>query len=185
MNRLSPKQTDVLQVGVGQGRAPTNLGSDYSWIMRKNDPVHRDARLQIAALTGEAVEKRGYNLNGARVKLQHVDSMIEGTRLWQYPLPGSTEISSASTEPQETRQGTITAEENTVLSAAMKRIEAGKKVVALNAASAFHIGGGVETGGRHALEEATCIQTSLLPSLKKAAELATEAGVFTTAMGES
>ena len=32
----------------------------------------------------------------------------------------------------------------------------GQKVVAVNAASAYHAGGGFQTGGRHALEEAMC-----------------------------
>ena len=32
----------------------------------------------------------------------------------------------------------------------------GQRVVAVNAASAYHAGGGFQTGGRHALEEAMC-----------------------------
>lgn len=48
----------------------------------------------------------------------------------------------------------------------------GRRVAVVSAASAFHVGGGFETGGRHALEEAFCVQTTLFQSLNKAKELA-------------
>ena len=38
----------------------------------------------------------------------------------------------------------------------------GKRVVAVNAASAYHAGGGFQTGGRHALEEAMCAGLGIL-----------------------
>lgn len=41
-------------------------------------------------------------------------------------------------------------------------------IVAVNAASAYSVGGGVESGGRHALEESMCMQSTLFPSLKQA-----------------
>jgi len=43
-----------------------------------------------------------------------------------------------------------------------------RRVAAVNAASAYNCGGGFLSGGRHALEEAMCIQSSLFTSLEKA-----------------
>ncbi|CAJ1359093.1 unnamed protein product, partial [Effrenium voratum] len=42
-------------------------------------------------------------------------------------------------------------------------------VAVVNAASAYHAGGGFSSGGRHAMEEALCSQTSVYLSLQKAA----------------
>merc|ERR1719281_146874 len=44
----------------------------------------------------------------------------------------------------------------------------GYKTVTVNAASAYHAGGGFTSGGRHALEEAFCSQSSLYASLEQA-----------------
>jgi len=59
-----------------------------------------------------------------------------------------------------------------VLQEAVKAAQEGKRVVAVNAASAYHLGGGTKTGGRHALEEAMCVQSTLYASLEQAARLA-------------
>ena len=48
-----------------------------------------------------------------------------------------------------------------VLDVGEKLARQGMKVAVVNAASAYHAGGGFSTGGRHALEEATCMQTTL------------------------
>lgn len=64
-----------------------------------------------------------------------------------------------------------------VFAEAVKAALAGKRVVAVNAASAYHSGGGFKTGGRHALEEAMCVQSTLYFSLRQAARLAESAGV--------
>jgi len=58
----------------------------------------------------------------------------------------------------------------TVLEAALKYVEQCKRVVAVSAVSAYHLGGGFFTGGRHALEESICEQSTLFASLKKASE---------------
>ena len=43
-----------------------------------------------------------------------------------------------------------------LLDVACGRASAGLPTVAINAASAYHVGGGFHTGGRHALEESIC-----------------------------
>ncbi|CAK9085094.1 unnamed protein product [Durusdinium trenchii] len=53
----------------------------------------------------------------------------------------------------------------------------GHLVIAVNAASAYHAGGGFTTGGRHALEESICMRSTLFASLQKAETLAQDAKV--------
>merc|ERR1712093_225492 len=64
-----------------------------------------------------------------------------------------------------------------VFGEAVKAASEGKRVVAVNAASAYHLGGGFKTGGRHALEEAMCVQSTLYVSLLQAARLAEQSNV--------
>merc|ERR1719440_1890150 len=71
----------------------------------------------------------------------------------------------------------IRIEKGIVFEVATKAAREGKCVVAVNAASAYHTGGGYKTGGRHALEEAMCVQSTLYPSLLSAARLAEQANV--------
>merc|ERR1712048_1297648 len=47
-----------------------------------------------------------------------------------------------------------------------------RKVALVNAASAYTVGGGFVEGGRHALEESLCAQTTLYFSLRRASEIA-------------
>lgn len=60
---------------------------------------------------------------------------------------------------------------------ALEALSTHGRVALVSAASAYQLGGGVLTGGRHALEEATCMQTTLYPSLARARELAAERGL--------
>jgi len=59
-----------------------------------------------------------------------------------------------------------------LLDIALRAISKYGKVAIVNASSAHQLGGGFLTGGRHALEEALCMQTTLYPSLVQASELA-------------
>merc|ERR1719223_945344 len=61
-----------------------------------------------------------------------------------------------------------------VLDVAAQRGRQGFRVAAVNAASAYSVGGGFLSGGRHALEEAMCMQSTLYFSLQRAAHLARE-----------
>lgn len=58
------------------------------------------------------------------------------------------------------------------LDVALDRRDAGMKVALVSDASAYHVGGAVNTGDQHSSEEALCIQSTLLLSLKKARTLA-------------
>lgn len=63
-------------------------------------------------------------------------------------------------------------ESGLLLDVALRAISKYGKVAIVSAASAHQLGGGFLTGGRHALEEALCMQTTLYPSLVQARELA-------------
>jgi len=68
--------------------------------------------------------------------------------------------------------------QQTVLDAAVERArQANTRVVAVNAASAYQAGGGFHSGGRHALEESMCVQSTLFVSLERAQKLSRGKGV--------
>eukprot|EP00438_Fugacium_kawagutii_P017302 Skav213699 [mRNA] locus=scaffold491:715924:719131:- [translate_table: standard] len=102
--------------------------------------------------------------------------MLEGTRLFSPSLPAAwpnVAIAAGATQLLVER-GTVL---DVAVGCAMKGAPWAKseKVVAVNAASAYHAGGGFMTGGRHALEEAMCVQSSLYESLEKGMHLAEDA----------
>merc|ERR1719456_162302 len=98
--------------------------------------------------------------------------MLEGTRFMTYSdLPELPPLNNR-------RAGKLFCAQSheVVVDVAERLAKEGKKVALVQAASAYHAGGGFTTGGRHALEEAFCSQSTLYPSLEKAEQLWT-AGV--------
>ena len=88
-------------------------------------------------------------------------------------LQGTTLVGPHFTWPEQGNSAAVLSfERGTVLAVATKLARKGEKVAAVNAASAYHAGGGFTTGGRHALEEAMCMQSSLFLSLQKGMRLA-------------
>ncbi|CAD7942954.1 unnamed protein product [Amoebophrya sp. A120] len=100
------------------------------------------------------------NTNGATSGLQLNDSPVVSPQAQEGAADGQTTFEILSGAPVK---GT------TAMGVARSRAESGdKRVVALNAAAAFKVGGGALTGGRHALEESWCATTTLLRSLLQA-----------------
>lgn len=66
---------------------------------------------------------------------------------------------------------------DTVLEVAAKKSRLGFRVVAVNSGNAYQVGGAFLTGGRHGLEEAMCMQSSLFLSLQQAQRLAVESNL--------
>lgn len=162
----------------GETAAKAGQG-DFSWIRTANAEEDRAARREVSALTERAILCRGYTMGTAKVKLAQVENMLNGTRLIS-PSKGSwPEAEEAVDVPTERPACTteIRIAKAVVFQEAIKATLEGKRVVAVNAASAFHMGGGFKTGGRHALEEAMCVQSTLYTSLVQGARLAEEAGV--------
>ncbi|CAJ1415973.1 unnamed protein product [Effrenium voratum] len=137
----------------------------FDWIRFANDKQDRDLRAETAALTLKACLARGYQLN-AVVPLQRVDALLEGTKLIKLD-----EVAASNSRAR------LSAESSTALGCALRRAQRGEKVAVLGAASAYHPCGGFRTGGRHALEESMCVQSSLCLSLQRAVWLSSHGGV--------
>jgi len=167
-----------------------NAGGTYDWIRKDNFSMDRSARRDISAITQRVLDCRGYVISGScTVALQRVSDCIAGTRLLSpslgdfgdWPRAETVDEGKGATfkpRPEWSRQVTaLTVVKDVVLGVAVQRSRAGKRVVAVQAASAYHLGGGFLSGGRHALEEAFCVQSTLFASLERAEELSDKAGV--------
>lgn len=114
----------------------------------------------MASLTLLACRAKGYKLDdgpGSTRSLRRTDAMVEGTRFVRSTAPGVGKV----------RCPRLVRAEELALDAALARAKT-SKVAVISAASAYHPGGGFRTGGRHALEEAMCVQTTLALSLQRA-----------------
>jgi len=94
--------------------------------------------------------------------------LIAGTCI----VSDSRECQTAQERHGGTRMDIRYAGEGSVPEVAIERARAGWGVAVVNAASAYRVGGGFLSGGRHALEEALCAQSTLYPSLEAAARQA-------------
>ncbi|CAE7248880.1 unnamed protein product [Symbiodinium natans] len=158
------------------GRATPGADGSFAWIRQANAETDRAARRGIAGQTEELIDARGFVLEGKSVLLRHVSSSLAGTRLVS-PSIGSWPTADSWMPDLRCESKAPVFEQKTVLDAAEDYCKRGFRVAAVNAASAYHAGGGFATGGRHALEESMCIQSTLFPSLQYGEKLAKEAGV--------
>jgi uncharacterized protein (TIGR02452 family) len=143
----------------------------WHWIRYENDEVSRSTRSDAAALLMETLHKGGFSLKqekapGKVVKYTFIKSMVQGTQI----LSCSQTLPNLAKDPLlkmelEYGQGITPMEKATTM------VREGFNPACVNAASAYHRGGGFTSGGRHALEEAFCSQTTLYASLEKAQEL--------------
>jgi len=150
----------------GSGRMSLYRGS-YDWLRKGNGGRARDLRLEAALQTWAACQHGGYDLDGNPLHLEHVDAMVNGTSLLEYERAKDMDLPSTSFETVWSRYPPGMA-----VNVAVDKAQEGHNVAIVNAASAYHAGGGFTTGGRHALEESLCMQTTLSKSLFAAADLA-------------
>jgi len=140
---------------------------DFAWIRQDNTNLARTERQKIAQLTQETIRKGGYVADQKEQKLVSVLNMLHGTYRMA-PSLGNAAVSQRGKAGSSTK---IRKRGGLALPAALElRDRYGDAVSVVSAASAYHCGGGFATGGRHALEEALCTQTSLYPSLEAARE---------------
>lgn len=104
-----------------------------------------------------------------------VDRMLQGTRVIAPSIQGSWPTPGVSSGWMECQMSIA---KGTVYEEAVKQASQGKRVVAVSAASSYHTGGGFKSGGRHALEESMCVQSTLFESLQKAERQAKESNVI-------
>ena len=149
---------DKMKLTETMGSVPKKYGN-FDWIRNKNGTSDRLERLGCFINTAHALAGGGYSLpSGEAVPL---DSRTTAQ---------STEVVDAAAflagQPGRGVKS-LRHDDLTVMEVAMKMQASGKATVAVNAASAYQVGGGVMSGGRHALEEAMCTTSTLLPSLQK------------------
>ncbi|CAK9110792.1 unnamed protein product, partial [Durusdinium trenchii] len=122
----------------------------------------RQQRRAGAEQTMAVCEAGGYILDGQRVELA-LTPMCKGTQI--YSKLTQLRRGSCKTTWHKYPPGGL-------LDVACARLAAGCPTVVINAASAYHAGGGFLTGGRHALEESICMRSTLFYSLRVAETLA-------------
>jgi uncharacterized protein (TIGR02452 family) len=144
----------------------------WEWLRKDNDQLHRATRADACQRLLEAFKSGGYCITqdgrdiSPPVKFTQMAKMIAGTRM----LSVSRGLPPLPKDPRhalvlEYGQGVTPIEKASTMA-----LE-GYKPATVSAASAYHAGGGFTSGGRHALEEAFCSQSTLYPSLEKGREL--------------
>jgi len=144
----------MLKLTESMGTVPNKGGFD--WVRTKNSPSDRLERLACFTRTAHALASQGYSLPMGEVKLD-LQPTLQGTEVVKSGAFSSTGYGTK----------VLRHENLTVMEVALKTQSAGKATMAVNAASAYQVGGGVMSGGRHALEETWCTMSTLLPSLQK------------------
>eukprot|EP00929_Paragymnodinium_shiwhaense_P048911 TRINITY_DN24688_c0_g1_i1.p1 TRINITY_DN24688_c0_g1~~TRINITY_DN24688_c0_g1_i1.p1 ORF type:complete len:859 (-),score=189.44 TRINITY_DN24688_c0_g1_i1:280-2763(-) len=142
---------------------------DFMWVLKENDFTDRALRQEAAEETVKACKWGYYVRERKQVSLNRIQDMQSGTEIIQAPacLPTPSVSSRGPCKPRRPtrmerhRPGLL-------MPVALERAQAGRKVAAVSAASAYNMGGGFLKGGRHALEESICMQTTLMRSLEAA-----------------
>ena len=150
---------EKLKLTEAMSSVPQKFGG-FDWIRNKNGPSDRLERLGCFINTAHALAGSGYSLpSGAAVPLDSRTS-VQGTEVID---AGAFQAQTGGARGNKS----LRHDDLTVMEVALKIQASGKATVAVNAASAYQVGGGVMSGGRHALEETWCTMSTLLPSLQK------------------
>lgn len=152
---------------IGKGGQLESRDGNFHWIRQANDSRDREIRVAAATITLSACRSQCYVLDGVdTIRLRRVDTMLAGTKLVRVEEVAEFLQSCSSVAlfaPQLSKSL-----ESTAMDAAVAMAAQGKRVAILAAASAYHPCGGFRTGGRHALEESMCMQSTLGVSLQRA-----------------
>lgn len=161
----------------------------FDWIRKQNGESDRIKRRKASEMTFQAYTLRctlddpavkgnaefarnakdwagkslGYTVGNANVHLRHVSEMLRGTRIVYAHESKALKARQIMPPLKWSRHSP-----GTVTKVALERHDAGQKVGAVSAASGYQPGGAFCTGGRHALEESMCLQSTLYLSLHKA-----------------
>eukprot|EP00928_Gymnodinium_smaydae_P023208 TRINITY_DN19239_c0_g2_i2.p1 TRINITY_DN19239_c0_g2~~TRINITY_DN19239_c0_g2_i2.p1 ORF type:complete len:533 (+),score=134.21 TRINITY_DN19239_c0_g2_i2:441-2039(+) len=140
----------------------------WVWIRQKNEEIHRATRLDSGRLLRETFRRGGFcwRQNGGPkhvVKYRYIPKMVKGTRIFscKHGLPP------LRRDPKRSMEMEYGSCISPIEKAETMALGVFRPAV-VNAASAYHAGGGFTSGGRHALEEAFCSQTTLYASLEHA-----------------
>lgn len=132
----------------------------YEWVRKNNSTESRHERKKISSTTIACANARTFVTPNGTLKLTKVMKMLSGTRVIRAssgiaPTEGITKFSVNEVNCFATEVG-------------IQEASTGKKVVLFNGASKYRAGGGFICGGRHAMEESLCCQSSLYLSLQRA-----------------
>lgn len=170
--------------GAARQKATAKSTSVFEWVRSSNGPDDREERRRVSRQTIAAVQAGGYTVGGGPLaRLAHVADCVRHTAVvspTQGCWPGSWREHGDDDDDvcSRLRKGrrrwpevetVVTVASAPVLCAAADRTRQGQRVAAVSAASAYHVGGGFSSGGRHALEEAICTQSTLYASLQAVA----------------
>eukprot|EP00927_Polykrikos_kofoidii_P068339 TRINITY_DN63711_c0_g1_i1.p1 TRINITY_DN63711_c0_g1~~TRINITY_DN63711_c0_g1_i1.p1 ORF type:complete len:493 (+),score=65.91 TRINITY_DN63711_c0_g1_i1:166-1479(+) len=163
---------------VAFGQAQESRFGGFAWIRKNNDEISRKSRRAIAEITELALVYRSYTTN-VKVPLQFVDAMTSGTRIISptigHWLPHTQCIRCPGRQSPKESRTQVRVVSGSLLDVAKDQVESGSRVAVVSAASAYHVGGGFSSGGRHALEESICVQSTLYRSLQHALGLGMKA----------
>lgn len=171
----SVKDSPDGRLSVTEGACMPLVGGDYTWVTQANGHTDRALRREVATETMRACEFGGYALDEEWISLKQLSRMVDGTCLVRsHDLQCAAGAKGVSTEWFKHAPALVA-------EVAVASSSAGHRVAAVNAASAYHAGGGFKGGGRHALEESLCVRSTLFKSLAVAQEIAAEQGVVAPA----
>jgi len=182
MTRVSEEPGELI-VPLDAGKLPLLDGS-YDWVRKSNGPMERSLRQDSAHMTIMATRKRGYTLDGKRTSLNDVQAMLSGTRFIRACDVTNIIAARGSSKPgTKNVDGPVWSAHamGLAMQVAVQLTNVGCQVGLVNAASAYQVGGGFFVGGRHALEESLCMQTTLFNSLLAAKDKAKSEGVYASA----
>jgi len=138
----------------------------FNWIRLANDKLGRSERVLFAQQVCQAVNQGSYWHGQKQIELKAADAAETSTTVIS---PSCGVWPSRPPLPLSTDGGTEVARaEGTVLSVAVPLARKGREVAVISAASAYQVGGGFAVGGRHALEESICAQSTLYRCLQHA-----------------
>jgi len=147
-----------------QARRPNYDSGDFSWIRHDNSEESRVRRRGMAKWTRDVTKASGCP---GTIKLNRVEEMMAGTRRMAPSLKNCV-VNKGEPKFPSTK---VTCAHGVMLQAAVDYSQRYPGCVGVvSPASGYVCGGGFMTGGRHALEEALCVQTSVYESLVKAAQ---------------
>mmetsp|Transcript_11088 Transcript_11088/g.24439 ORF Transcript_11088/g.24439 Transcript_11088/m.24439 type:complete len:537 (-) Transcript_11088:146-1756(-) len=143
------------------------LEGSWSWIRHANYDIHRATRLDAHQLLLTAFDKGGYAmLAGGRrqcVNFRHLQKMRDQTLI----ISHRTGLPELPQQPVGVRTMMDHFPRSTPPDKAVELARQSYRVALVSAASGYCPGGGSTKGGRHALEEALCLQSTLFDSLRE------------------
>jgi len=182
-NRILQEKVSILQKyhvdPETKGRLDRKNAS-YNWVRFANGKEPRMQRLLSAYSTMLSTWHNGYETEKDELDLSSVDEMVYGTELFD-SKDRERELSQRANPQHDTQIYWAEPKDYTVIQVARQLgKDKSKTVAAINAASGYSAGGGMLKGGRHVLEEAWCMSSTLLRSLNQGFHLSESQGKLAT-----